>query len=135
MRGRLKVSTTSAADQASTAVTAVRRKIAEWQESRAEFRAIEEAEHPARYDRYGREWTWVSGDLWHHDDTLAYPLDMIDGLSLPPERLRDNPNYHRLCGICRSQWTDNSPVSPRCRCNGQWFDVRDRKFYDTEKDS
>lgn len=111
----------------------VRSMLAEWQGLRAELRAIEEAEHPAFRDRWGRVWRWKSGDVWTHDDTLAYPRDMIDGAyalrGLPPETLRDNPNYHRLCGICRSQWADTSPVSPRCRLGSGWYDVRDGKTY------
>jgi hypothetical protein len=107
--------------------------LADWHVARAELRALEEAEHPAFTDRFGREWTWVSGDLWHHDDTLALPRDMIEALtSLPPEKLRANPNYHRLCEICRSQWADRSPVSPRILLGGQFYDVRDGQYYADE---
>lgn len=116
--------------EASAGLLVVREKLAAWQAARAELRALEEAEHPPFRDRWGRLWTWVSGDLWHHDDTLAYPRDMIDALTaLPPEKLRDNPNYWKLCGICRSGWQDKSPISPRVPLNGQWYDVRDRQFY------
>jgi len=111
----------------------VHEKIADWQAARAGLRALEEAEHPAFTDKFGREWTWVSGDLWHHDDTLALPRDMIDRLTaLPPEKLRANPNYHKLCEVCRSRWQDRSPVSPRCRLGDQWFDVRDGQYYADE---
>ena len=112
-------------------VAAVRGMVAQWQALRAELRAIEEAGHPAFRDGFGREWTWVSRDLWHHDDTLAMPRDMIDALTrLPSERLRGNPNYHRLCDTCRSQWADTSPVSPRTLLGDQgWFDVRDGEYY------
>jgi hypothetical protein len=113
----------------------VREKLGEWYAVRAELRAIEEAEHPVFRDQWGREWTWVSGDLWHHDSTLAYPRDMVDALrGLPPETLRKNPNYHKLCGTCRSQWADTSPVSPRILLKGQgWFDVRDGLYYTTQE--
>jgi hypothetical protein len=111
----------------------VHEKIADWQAARAGLRALEEAEHPAFTDKFGREWTWVSGDLWHHDDTLALTRDMIDRLTaLPPEKLRANPNYHKLCEVCRSRWQDRSPVSPRCRLGDQWFDVRDGQYYADE---
>lgn len=118
-------------EQAARGVLAVRGMLAEWKALRAELRAVEEAEHPAFTDRFGRVWTWVSGDLWHHDDTLAMPRDMIGKLAkLPPERLRANPNYWRLCETCRSQWSDPSPVSPRVLLSDQgWYDVRDGKRY------
>lgn len=119
-------------EQAARGVMAVRGMLAEWQALRAELRAIEEAEHPPFTDRFGRTWTWFGrGDTWHHDDTLAMPRDMVERLaSLPPEKLRDNPNYWKLCEICRSQWADTSPVSPRCWLSGQgWYDVRDRGYY------
>lgn len=117
--------------KAAQGVLAVRGMLAEWQALRAELRAIEEAEHPAVTDKWGRVWTWVSGDLWHHDDTLALTRDMIDKLTgLPPEKLRGNPNYHGLCDICRSQWADTSPVSPRILLSNQgWYDVRDGNYY------
>lgn len=117
--------------QAAAGVLAVRGMLADWQEARAGLRAIEQAEHPAFADRFGRQWTWVSADLWHHDDTLAMTRDMVDRLAgLPPERLRANPNYHRLCEICRSWWADTSPVSPRVLLAGSgWFDVRDGRYY------
>lgn len=116
--------------QAAAGVLHVRALLAEWQELRAEMRALEEAEHPPFLDKFGREWTWWKGDLWHHDNTSACTRDMIDRIAtLPPERLRDNPNYHKLCGICRSQWSDKSPVSPRCLLAGGWYDVRDGLLY------
>jgi hypothetical protein len=118
-------------EQAAGGVRVVRGMLAEWHALRAELRAIEETEHPAFTDRFGRVWTWVSGDLWHHDDTLALPRDMIDKLTqLPPETLRDNPNYWRLCETCRSQWADTSAVSARILLSGSgWYDVRDGQFY------
>jgi hypothetical protein len=121
-------------DQVAAALRVVNGMLADWYAVRAELRAIEEAEHPAFRDKFGREWTWVSGDLWHHDDTLALTRDMIGALTrLPPEKLRGNPNYHRLCETCRSQWHDRSPVSPRILLSGQgWYDVRDGQFYDSE---
>jgi hypothetical protein len=105
--------------------------LADWQAVRAELRAVEEAEHPAFADRFGRVWTWKGGDLWTHDDTLAFPRDMIDALTrLPSERLRGNPNYHKLCATCRSQWRDTSPVSPRVQLGtAGWYDVRDGRYY------
>ena len=122
----------SEAQQAAAGLLAVREKLADWYAVRAELRAAEEAEHPPFRDRFGREWTWFGrGDTWHHDDTLAMPRDMAEALaSLPPERLRDNPNYWKLCATCRSRWSDPSPVSPRVLLRGQgWYDVRDRKYY------
>lgn len=118
-------------EQAARGVLTVRGMLAEWQALRAELRAIEEAEHPAFADKFGRLWTWVSGDLWHHDDTLAFPRDMIDKLTrLPSERLRDNPNYWKLCETCRSRWADTSPISPRTWLSGSgWYDVRDGQYY------
>ena len=105
--------------------------LAEWQALRAELHAIEEAEHPAFRDKFGREWTWKDGDLWTHDACLAVARGTIDKLTgLPREKLRSNPNYWKLCDICRSQWADKSPVSPRVLLScGGWFDVRDGKFY------
>lgn len=118
-------------EQAARGVLAVRGMFAEWQALRAELRTVEEAEHPAFTDRFGRVWTWVSKDLWHHDDTLAMTRGMVDKLvGLPPERLRGNPNYHRLCVICRSRWRDTSPVSPRVQLGTSgWYDVRDGQYY------
>jgi hypothetical protein len=117
-------------EQAARGIVAVRGMLADWYVARAELRAIEEAEHPAFADRFGRLWTWVSGDLWHHDDTLACTRDMIDALTaLPPEKLRSNPNYWQLCDICRSRWRDTSPVSPRCPLTSGWYDVRDGQYY------
>lgn len=73
-----------------------------WQEARAQLRALEHAEHPDVTDRHGRRWAWVSGDLYSHDDTLAFPLVMLEELELPRPGLADeNPNYARLCDTCR----------------------------------
>ena len=119
-------------EQAARGVMAVRGMLAEWQALRAELRAIEEAGHPAFADKFGRVWTWWKGDLWHHDDTLAMPRDMVERLAgqLPPEKLRGNPNYWKLCETCRSQWSDTSPVSPRVLLGSQgYYDVRDGQYY------
>jgi hypothetical protein len=118
-------------EQAVRGVLAVRGMLAEWQALRAELRAIDEAEHPAFADRFGRLWTWKGGDLWTHDGTLAFPRDMIDALTkLPREALRDNPNYWKLCATCRSHWRDTSPVSPRVQLGTSgWYDVRDGQYY------
>jgi len=117
--------------KAAAGVLAVRGMLVDWQALRAELRAIEEAEHPAVTDKFGRVWTWTCHDCYHHDDTLALTRDMIDRLAgLPPERLRGNPNYWQLCETCRSQWADTSPVSPRILLKGQgWYDVRDGQLY------
>ena len=78
------------------------RLLEEWQEARAQLRALEHAEHPDVTDRHGRRWAWVSGDLYSHDDTLAFPLVMLEELELPRPGLADeNPNYARLCDTCR----------------------------------
>jgi hypothetical protein len=109
--------------------------IEEWRALRAELRAVEEAEHPPFHDKFGRLWAWKSGDLWTHDSTLALTRGMIDDFRrLPPEKLRNNPNYWQLCDICRSQWSDKSPVSPRCRLSEGWYDVRDGKTYPTQEE-
>jgi hypothetical protein len=123
-----------AEEQAAAGLLVVRTMVSDWCAVRAELRAIEEAEHPAFTDRFGREWTWTCHDCYHHDDTLAYPRDMIERLAgLPPERLRANPNYWKLCAICRSQWADKTPVSPRVLLGDQgWYDVRDGQFYADE---
>lgn len=88
-------------------IPAMQRLIADWQAARAALAAYERAEHPDLTDRYGRVWTWRGrGDLYVHDDTLAFPRDSITGagLGLPSPRLADNPNYSKLCDICRSEW-------------------------------
>ena len=107
--------------------------IEKWNALRVAIRELDEAAHPTLYDRFGRAWKWKSVDLWTHDHTLAYPFDMIDDLGLPPEKLRSNPNYWQLCDICRSQWIDNRPVSPRIQLDsGRWYDVRDGGYYDED---
>jgi hypothetical protein len=117
-------------EQAGAGLLAVRAMLAEWQDLRAELHAIEAAEHPAVTDKFGRVWAWWKGDLYHHDDTLALTPDMIERLTgLPPERLRGNPNYWRLCELCRSRWADTAPVSPRSLITGGWYDVRDGLTY------
>jgi hypothetical protein len=118
-------------EKAARGVLAVRGLVAEWQALRVKLRALEEAEHPAFRDKFGREWTWTCHDCYHHDDTLALSRDMIDALTrLPPETLRGNPNYHRLCETCRSRWADTSPVCPRVQLGvSGWYDVRDGRYY------
>lgn len=76
----------------------------EWQEARADLRVLLEADHPPITDRFGRVWVWRDGDLYAHDDTLAFPRTFIDDprLGLPrPGLAADNPNYAGLCSICR----------------------------------
>jgi hypothetical protein len=78
--------------------------IDQWQQARAELEKIERAEHPDVTDAYGRIWRWRGrGNLYVHDDALAFPLHMIKGLSLPSASLADNPNYD-LCATCRQNW-------------------------------
>lgn len=80
-------------------------------ECRAEIRHLDRLEHPPITDRFGRVWTWRSGDFYVHDDALCFPRDWILGengsppIGLPSARLADNPNY-TLCDICRSQWEE-----------------------------
>jgi hypothetical protein len=97
---------------AQSATDAVRRLLADWHATRAELAAIERAEHPDVVDRHGRVWTWWKGDLYRHDDTLAFPLEMIQAarFGLPGPRLADNPNYRRLCETCRSRWPGHGQV-------------------------
>jgi hypothetical protein len=76
-----------------------------WQETRRQLAEIERVEHPDVTDGYGRVWRWRGrGDLYVHDDTLAFPLDVIPHLSLPSPSLEQNPNYFKLCGTCRQGW-------------------------------
>ena len=87
-----------------SAQDAVSSLIDEWQQLRAEMRAIEVAEHPPITDKYGRVWTWKDRDLYVHDQ-LAFTADMVrsERVGLPKAMLRDSPNY-RLCGICTQSW-------------------------------
>src|SRR5690242_3156406 len=49
--------------------------IEQWQEARRLLAEIEQAEHPDVTDGYGRVWRWRGrGDLYVHDDALAFPL-------------------------------------------------------------
>jgi hypothetical protein len=76
-----------------------------WQQTRAELRAIDEAEHSPIVDVHGRVWTWRDKTLYVHDQ-LACTADMIraPGIGLPrQDRLGDNPNYD-LCAICTQNW-------------------------------
>jgi hypothetical protein len=79
--------------------------VREWQTARAALAEVERAEHPDVVDRFGRVWSWVSGDLYRHD-CLAWTLDMVHDrhCGLPPAKLADNPNYTSLCSICTSEW-------------------------------
>lgn len=87
---------------ANAALTHIRSMIAEWQNLRAQICKLEQAEHPDIVDRHGRAWTRRAGTLYTHDDTLSLPADMIHDSGLPPAGLADrNPNYTRLCNICR----------------------------------
>jgi hypothetical protein len=81
-------------------------KLAEWQALRRELAATERREHPDIIDRYGRIWEWRGGELYTHDGTLAFPVDFVThpGLRLPKVECADNPNYWRLCSICRQEW-------------------------------
>lgn len=74
-----------------------------WQQARRDVREWERAEHPDITDRFGRVWVWKDGDLYTHDDTLAFPRAFLDDrIGLPrPGLADDNPNYSRLCDICR----------------------------------
>jgi hypothetical protein len=78
------------------------RLVAEWQQARAELRAIEEAEHPPVTDRFGRVWTWKDRDLYVHDQ-MAWTPQMIERGGLPSAVLAGNPNYD-LCAICTQNW-------------------------------
>lgn len=78
--------------------------VADWTEARRELAELERAEHPDITDRYGRVWTWLAGELYRHDETLAFPKAMIDGARLPSPDLANNPNYSKLCATCRSEW-------------------------------
>lgn len=82
----------------------VRKMLSDWQQGRAELRAIEEAEHPDITDHHGRVWVWRSGNIYAHDDTIAIPEELIATAGLPQHGLADkNSNYRRLCAICRGE--------------------------------
>ena len=82
--------------------------LAAWAQARYDVAAQQRDAHPDVVDPHGRVWTWSGrGDLYRHDDTLAYPLDMIEGLGLPPASLSRNHNYAGLCATCRQNWTTN----------------------------
>lgn len=82
----------------------VARMLADWRAARLVLAALERQEHPDIEDRFGRVWVWKSGDLYTHDATLAFPAAFIDWARLPSPELAGNPNYARLCAICRSEW-------------------------------
>lgn len=90
------------ADQGRYAVSTL---VDEWWVARAVQRELERAAHPDITDRFGRVWTWKDGDLYTHDNTLAFPLAFIDDrIGLPRPGLADeNPNYAGLCAICRHE--------------------------------
>lgn len=77
--------------------------VAQWQELRNQVRESEKSEHPDITDHHGRVWVWRDGDLYVHDECLAWPRDLIlDGShGLPGPSVSDNPNYTRLCSTCR----------------------------------
>lgn len=86
---------------------AVANLMSQWATARADLAALERADHPDLIDHHGRVWTWKGrGDLYSHDDTLCWPAHWVtDGTAvLPDKKLMDNPNYAKLCGICRSEW-------------------------------
>lgn len=75
-----------------------------WQATRAELRAIEQAEHPDLTDQFGRVWLYRSRDLYVHDGLIAATADVVASphLELPAPGLADrNPNYAGLCQVCR----------------------------------
>lgn len=84
----------------------VARVMDEWVALRQVMAEQDAADHPDILDRFDRVWSWVSGDLYRHDDTLAHTRMMIDhpDVGLPSPLLADNPNYAGLCDICRSEW-------------------------------
>lgn len=78
--------------------------IDQWQALRAELRAVEATEHPDIVDGYGRAWQWKSRDLYSHDETIATPAHLIPTFGLPLAGLAErNPNYTRLCAVCRHE--------------------------------
>lgn len=88
----------------------------EWAVARSQLAALEAAEHPDIIDRFGRAWQWRGrGDLYSHDDTLAFPADWVrdPDLGLPSPSLVDNPNYSRLCDTCRQAWPSDQEVEER----------------------
>ncbi|MEX5635777.1 hypothetical protein [Parafrankia sp. FMc2] len=87
--------------------------IDEWTDARARLTALEAAERPDLVDHFGRAWQWRGrGDLYVHDDTLAFPKDWVLGseMGLPHPRLANNPNYARLCDTCRQGWPGSLPA-------------------------
>jgi hypothetical protein len=79
-------------------------KIARWLDLRQQIAELDRASHPDITDRYGRVWVWSSGDLYVHDETIAISRDWIASWGLPARGLADrNPNYAKLCGICRHE--------------------------------
>lgn len=83
-------------------MTVIGAMIGEWQTLRAELRQIEEAEHPAITDKYGRVWTWKDKDLYVHDG-MAWPESFFNdhaSYGLPSARALSNPNY-TFCDTCK----------------------------------
>lgn len=88
-------------DQAHAAVTGM---LSAWSELRALAAELGAAEHPDLTDRFGRTWTWWSGDLYIHDGALAGSADQIAAWGLPEPGLAErNPNYAGLCAVCRRE--------------------------------
>jgi hypothetical protein len=89
---------------------AIAAKIDEWQALRLALAEMERREHPDIADVHGRVWTWRGGNgdeaLYSHDATLAFPRSFVTNprLGLPKVGCEDNPNYARLCSLCRADW-------------------------------
>lgn len=56
-------------------------------------------------DRFGRVWISAGRNLYTHDDTISIPRGWVQTWGLPSRKLATNPNYARLCDICRSEWS------------------------------
>ena len=79
-----------------------RAKVAEWSALRDELALLERSEHPDITDRHGRVWVWAGrGDLYVHDETVAIPKAWISTWGWPSSVTDKNPNYRKLCDICR----------------------------------
>lgn len=104
------------------ATSHVRAAVAEWHALRKAVADTEWEEHPPITDKFGRIWYWRRGDdcggrsdLYVHDDTMAIPGDWLRAgrVGLPLPGLADtNPNYSKLCSICRREDTDGSRAQP-----------------------
>jgi hypothetical protein len=78
--------------------------LADWYAARLAHELGLIAAHPDITDRYGRVWRWTTGELYEHDETLAFPRALIDTVGLPSATLAGNPNYANLCATCRQEW-------------------------------